>query len=425
MQRRYLRFFLPLALSSAIFVLGFQFRNAVLARYPDAARELATFSYAFSAFILLWSANNFVPQMANVYARSRHGYRVALGVVLAVNLCTATLLALLALSPWGNELLIAIFALDASTLADVRVYLYWLIPALPLSGLLQFYEGLLVQCEQTRVVTASNLLEAVLGIGTLSLAFGYGLPATLTLPLAMHVSGWSRLAFVFAVTRRIYRLPQRPEHQNLGFSEVVRFMLPTTTTSVMFTLSRPTLYAFLSRTPDPLVAVAAFRVAYDILGALQQIGNQFRHFFVTFGLQDMPGKRRFMRGVCLVLTGLLALAVLPGPGRELILGGALGLKGQVYTQASSAALVLLPAPAVLMLRNYYHGQLLALRRPAGMATASILRVGTLATFSVLLLTADLLSAAGAALALLTGFAVEAVISGFALSRLRLEHSQAA
>ena len=78
-----------------------------------------------------------------------------------------------------------------------------------------------------------------------------------------------------------------------------------------------------------------------------------------------------------------------------------------------------------MLRNYYHGQLLALRRPAGMATASILRVGTLATFSVLLLTADLLSAAGAALALLTGFAVEAVISGFALSRLRLEHSQAA
>ena len=417
-QRHYLRFFFPLALSSAIFVLGLQFRNAILARYPEAARELATFAYAFSTFVLLWSANNFVPQMANVYARSDHGYRLALRVVGGVNLCTAALLALIACTPVGDRLLTAAFTLDPSTLAAVQVYLYWLVPALPLSGLQLFYEGLLVQAQHTRLVTASTLLEALLSVATLVIAFGQGLPATWTLPLAIHVAGWVRLAFVYAMVRRFYRPPARPEHEQLRAGEVLRFMVPTTTTSVMFTLSRPVVYSFLSRTEDPLIAVAAFRVAYDVLAALQNIGNQFRHFFVTFGLDGMKSKRRFMAKVCLALTSLLGLAVLPGPGRNLIFGAALGLDGEVYDRAVAGAIVLLPAPAALMLRNYYHGQLLALRAPSGMALAATLRVGALALICGGLLWFGLLSTEGAALALLSSFAMEAAASGRALARVR-------
>jgi hypothetical protein len=44
----------------------------------------------------------------------------------------------------------------------------------------------------------------------------------------------------------------------------------------------------MSRAPGGLVAIAALRVAFDFAMLFQQAANQFRHFFVTFGLDDLP-----------------------------------------------------------------------------------------------------------------------------------------
>ena len=59
-----------------------QFQNGVLARYPAAVTELAIFAIASSIFSLLPAGVNFLSQMSNVYARSRHGLIKTLQLVL-------------------------------------------------------------------------------------------------------------------------------------------------------------------------------------------------------------------------------------------------------------------------------------------------------------------------------------------------------
>ena len=71
MQRTYLRFYWPLALMGLAMLMGRQLRNGAAARYPDPERELAVFAIAFSIYSLFGATVIFVPQMANVLARSR------------------------------------------------------------------------------------------------------------------------------------------------------------------------------------------------------------------------------------------------------------------------------------------------------------------------------------------------------------------
>ncbi len=95
------------------------------------------------------------------------------------------------------------------------------------------------------------------------------------------------------------------------------------------------LYAFVGRMPDGIASIAALRVAFDFSSMFQQAANQFRHFFVTSGLDDLSAKRRFMGLVfCAGITVLLLVVLTPladwllgepaercakGPGRAALL----------------------------------------------------------------------------------------------------------
>ena len=85
-QRQYFSFFWPLTLMGLAVLLSRQFQNAVLAGYPDAAKELAIFAFASSLFWPFNIALGFVPQMTNILSRCRRNRRVCLRFVLAASL---------------------------------------------------------------------------------------------------------------------------------------------------------------------------------------------------------------------------------------------------------------------------------------------------------------------------------------------------
>lgn len=399
-----------------MFASGNQLRNAALTRFPDAARELSTYAYAFSTWVLLWSANNFVPQVANAYARSQRGTRVALQVVLALNLSSAVLLFALTLSPLGPALLEGAFGISGRVGDDARTYLLWFAPLLPASGYGQFLDGMLVQAKRTRVVTLARLAQLMAMAAGLLLGLQAGWAAIPTLVVAHYGHAIAGVASLRWARNRFYVPPAAPEHEQATHGEVVRFLLPTTVTSVMFTVTRPVLYAALGRTSDPLVAVAAMRIAYDLVASLQMVSNQFRHFFVTFGSsEDLAGKQRFMVWVALALSALLGLALIPGP-REMVFIDVLGVSGRVLAPAIAATTALVAVPAILMMRNYFHARLLELRAPNAMAVGSALRVLAVSGGCAWLLSAGLLSERTAALSLALGFLCEVIASGIGLVR---------
>ena len=210
------------------------------------------------------------------------------------------------------------------------------------------------------------------------------------------------------VKARYYRPPAQLEHESLTYRELAGFFIPVSMTGVMFALSRPVLYAFVSRIPDGILTSPAIRVAFDFSMLFQQAANQFRHFFVTLGLDDLPGKRRFMTVVCIGITAIMLLFALT-PLSSFIWQDLMGIPDDVRILALDVILIMCFMPTVIIFRNYYHGRLMVERRTTGMAVGGVLRVVGIYLMAQLLFTLGALNHITASAILILGFVIETLV----------------
>lgn len=395
-------------------VVSIQFQNGVLARYPDAVQELAVFALASGVFGFFNASQGFVAQLSNVYARSVDGTKRCYRFVCFVGLALMLLLAGIASTSYGLAFLQFAYGIDAVLAANICEYLILLAPVVFLHGQRHFVNGLLVQAGFTGLVTSANFVYLGILIATLVLGLSLGLPAPLVLVGSDALAALVQLALLLWLYRTRYQLPTKTEHHGVTYGELAGFFIPVATTGVMFALSRPVLYAFVARSPDGLVIIAALRVAFDFAAMFQQATNQFRHFFITFGWTELRSKRRFM---LLVGGGLTAVMLLIGltPLAQWLWLQPMGIPADLQELSIASFVVLCCMPACILVRNYYHGYLMVVRRTAGMAWASILRVGAIYLYAQWLFTIGMLDHRTAAFGLILGFMVEAVVVG-ALAR---------
>ena len=381
-MRRYWRFYWPLALTGVGMVLATQFQNGVLARYPDAVAELAVFALASSTFGFFNAGLNFTAQLANVYARSAHGRRLSHGFVSAWSLALTVPLAVIATTDTGAAGIARVYGSDAALAGRVSDYLVWMLPLPFITAQRMFHTGLLVQALRTGWVTTLNVVFLVTALAVLVAGFAMGLAPVHTLVGAQTLAGALHWGLSAAAVRGLYRRPATPEHEHLDLGELLRFFLPMTATGVLFAISRPVLYAFVSRTPDGIASIAALRVAFDFSTLFQQAANQFRHFFVTFGWNDLAAKRRFMALVCAGITAIM-LTVALTPLADWLLGRVLGIPGAVLLPAVDVIMVLCLMPFIIIVRNYFHGALMVHRKTTGMAAGGVMRVVAIAGAALL------------------------------------------
>jgi hypothetical protein len=389
-------------------VVSVQFQNAALARFPDAVTELAVFALAYGTFGFFRASLNFIAQLSNVYARSAHGTRQTFRfVVMASLVITLPLLALGHLES-GQALLRRLYSLNAEIGARVTEYLVYLAPLVLIAALRFYYTGLLVQARLTGWVTLLNAMFLSVVIIALIAGFSAGLRPVVVLVGSEGLAMLLHLAATVAVFRRSYRPPAVPEHEALSYRELTGFFIPVSTTGVMFALSRPVLFAFMSRAPGGLVAIAALRVGFDFSMLFQQAANQFRHFFVTFGLDDLPGKRHFMALVSAGITAVMLLFAVT-PLSNLIWRDLMRIPDDVRALSVDVMLVMCLMPAVIVFRNYFHGRLMVERRTVGMAAGAMLRVGGIYLAAQALFGLGWLNHVTASLVLILGFVIEAAV----------------
>jgi hypothetical protein len=405
---QYWRFYWPLALTGVAMVLGVQFQNAALARYPDAVTELAIYALAYGTFGFFRASLNFIAQLSNVFARSVEGTRHCHRYVFAVSFLIMLPLVALGHSDAGAALLSRLYRIDGEITARVQEYLVYLAPIILLGAQRFFYTGLLVQAQLTGWVTLQNLLFLAVEITGLVVGFSLGYRPVLVLVGSETLAIICQLLFTLWIRHRYYRLPDTPEHQALSYGELTRFFIPVSMTGVMFALSRPVLYAFVSRAPGGLMAIAAMRVAFDFSMLFQQAANQFRHFFVTFGLDDLPGKRRFMSLIGIAITGIMVIMV-SSSLLNLIWRDLMRIPDDVRLLAGDVFLIMCALPVVIITRNYYHGRLMVERRTTGMAVGSVLRVVGIYLCAQLCSSFGWLNHLSASAILLLGFVIETAV----------------
>jgi hypothetical protein len=404
----YWRFYWPLALTGAAMVLAGQFQNGILARYPEAVTELAIFALAGGLFGLFHAAVNFVSQMSNVYARSRHGLVTCLTFVLLASGVLSIGMAALAFTRVGPWFIGVVYDVDVVVIARIVDYLQLFIPLMLIDGIRQFLVGLLVQNRLTGQVTILNLVQMGTMIAALLAGFSLDLSAPHVLVGAQILSACTHLAGLLYVVNRNYRMPGEPEHESVGLRELFGFFLPVATTGIMFAISRPVLYALIARTPDAIISIAALRVGFDLASLFQMTANQFRHFFVTFGAGELPSKRLFMLLIGAGIIGVMLLVVAT-PVSRFLLADLIGIEGRVLAFAREVLLLMSLLPALILWRNYYHGLLMVARKTSGMALGGIIRVVGIYVVGQALLLVEALDHRTATLILLMGFLLEAVV----------------
>ena len=403
----YWRFYWPLMLTGLAMVLAVQFQNATLARFPDAVKELAIFAIAHSTFMLFGATLNFTGQLSNLFARSVHGSRTTNRFLTAAAALAMLGVGTLAGTTPGQALLANLYELDDDLLSRVCTYMLLLAPSLPITAQRFFVNGQLVQARLTGWVTVLNTLFLASMIGFLLVGYVLGWGATYTLCGAQFAAGLVHWFAGLIVRHWHYELPQQREHEQLSYGELIRFYLPVTWTGVMFAISRPVLYAFVARTPDALVSIAALRIGFDFSMLFQQAANQFRSFWVTYGLGDMAVKRQFMRRMAIGITGTMLLLSVT-PANDWILITLLGSEPEVLRPALEVILIMCALPVLIVWRNYYHGILMVRQRTNGMALGGVLRVGGIALLAQSLSFLGWLDHRSAALVLLCGFLIEAL-----------------
>ena len=411
-QAQYWSFYWPLALTGIAMLLAQQFQNGALARYPNAARELAVFALASSVFQLFNAALIFMPQMSNTFVRSRHGWRVCLNFTLVTGLVLSLPLAAAAFLPLGPALVGLAFGIHGAELADVVTYLQCLSPLVLLSALRQFYTGMLVQARRTTLVTWLNGVYLGAVVGAVALGFHLDWRPIVNVAVSQLAAALLHLVLTWAWVRRVYRLPSTPAHEALTYGEVFDFFWGTALTSIMFSLSRPIIYSFLNRAPadaaGATATLAAMRVGFDFAMIFHNALNQFRHLFVTFGEQDLAGVRRFMiRVSTVVVSSMVLVAATPASG--FVLHDLVGVDGEILRMTRQIVLVMCLLPIVVNVRNYYHGLALLRRTTGRMGAGAVGR--NLATYALAasLFALGWLNHVTATLTLIAGFVAETLV----------------
>ncbi|MGD1988050.1 MAG: hypothetical protein PVJ93_01260 [Pseudomonadales bacterium] len=417
-QARYWAFYWPLALTGAVTVLGTQIQNGVLARMEDAAAALAAYAVAQAVLSLFNAAQAFAPQLTTRFARGPEATARVRGFILGISLALAGLVALLA--TFGQPLIIASFSLSPALQAQTFAFLLALAPMVWLNGLRFYLVGRLIQQERTGRVTVLNGVHLTVLIVSLAAGLALHLGPVLTLVGAQALAGLVHATLAIGALRPGAEAAAGSEAESEevpSYQRLRAFFGPVVLTGIMFALSRPILYAAIGGTGDGILTIAALRIAFDFTFFFQQAANQFRHFFVTFGLDAMAEKRRFMIRVALGLTLAMALTAFTPLGPLLIAEG-IGAEAEVTCRALAALQVMTLLPLLIILRNLFHGILMVEERTGGMALGSVLRVLTIAGLAQLLAPVGLLTPSTAAWTLLAGFAMETAVVAYRVLHIR-------
>lgn len=375
------QFWWPLALTGFLGHGVNQIQNGVAARWQDAAAELAIYAIAGSLFSLFGDLLSFLSQTSNALGRNARSRADVQAFMIRLCALLSLPIVFMAFLPGGDHLIRLLFRVDEGMLSAVRLCLAWLSPLVMLHGFREHAIGLLLQARRARTITVLNIAMAAVSLGVLAGGLLLGFRPALVLSASQCIATALQCVALFALISRHREAFAKEGRQGRSRREIFAFFWPTALTSLIFSLSRPVIFSFASRAPDPVLTIASLRVAFDFAVIFNNPLNQVRHLFITFGFKGLAVARRFIAMVAGTSTGLFALVAFTPLGGW-VLGVLLGA-GPMTPRAVQSVVFLVPIPIFITVRNYYHGLAMLHHKTLAMA------VGSLARFSAIYLGASL------------------------------------
>lgn len=431
---RFLRFLLPLAITSIVLELGTQVLNAGMARVPQATITLAGFGVAWGLILFFTSPLAQAKELGLVMGDGPAARQQVRRFVLITGLLLSLGLGSLAVTPLGVIAIEEFHNIDSTLAAAVRTILLWLMPYPLIRGTSLYHAGLLIRHRRTELVSVAILTSICTSVATVFLLLP--LPFIAAVPIRLPILGiyagiLVELIIVLAGFRYVVRqgrdadttVNNRPLAPS--YAEIIRFFWPLSLIMMIQEFSRPLINLFVSRQSDGPEALAVLAIVY-ILGRIPYAWlNDIRNLPSAFRTEEhsLYYIRWFAAGCGFVSASTIALLFWT-PLREIILREWISLD-PLLAEMSRIPLLFFPGFSIVVaIRAYYHGVGLVERRTAALAPSAPLR---LLTIWLTLLILPIFQIGGVTLgviALLNGFIAETVAVWWGVrGRQWLSHSQ--
>jgi hypothetical protein len=288
----------------------------------------------------------------------------------------------------------------------------------------RFQQGVLIRYGQTRFVGQGTMLRLLASAGLVTvLAVLSGLPGVAVGTLGLTFGVIVEAAYAHLAARRLVAEKFGPtaatEAPDLAYGDLVRFHTPLAASTLLYLTAQPLVAAALARLPNPEAVLAAWPVVSGLLFIARSVALALPE--VIIALIDEPGSRPALRLFSLRLgVGLSVLLALIGftPLAHFYFRTLIGVNEDLARLAMVGAQVGVLLPFIVAWQSWFRGQLTAQRATGGITLAMVANLFSLAA---VLTTGVAIRAPGvglAATALTVSTAVETLVLGLALRRVR-------
>lgn len=355
--------------------------NAVMARLPNATRNLAAFELAFglalvieSPILQMLSAATALVNGPRSYAqltRFMHGWAVGLSSVHF----------LLSRRPIFAFVTGRLLAAPEELIEPARSVFVWLIPFAAFVGYRRLWQGALIRVGNTgrvgwtmavRLFFTFSALAVGLALRAAGVSWASGGHHIAVVALMTGITGGTVAAYI--AHRRPLRswfATSRASDEPWTLRKLSAFYLPLSLTSVMALASRPLLAFGMNRSVLPVLSLAAWPSVQGYLFLYNSIAFSYQEAVVAKSAESadaLPTLRRFAIVLGAALASLYLLVVLAG-GLKVWFGTVAGLSADLVTLAVTGGAILTVLPALLTARSYLSGTMVASHttRPLGIA----------------------------------------------------------
>ncbi|WP_163538404.1 multi antimicrobial extrusion protein MatE [Gracilibacillus sp. YIM 98692] len=294
--RTLLYFFIPLGLSASLVTISHVIINSTLARAPEPAIVIASYSVAMSLFGLLERCAVILRQTCSTLVRDKTSYQLMKNATVYVLSAIFLLSLTLAYSPLGKAFFSVLLGVSdrmlQPTIDAYRVLMFVTI----FSGIRCLYQGVIISNLKTKWLTIGMIVRLLFMSFLAWLLLKNGWVNHGYIGAYIFLAGMAIEALVSVLEGRLIvkELPQKKErHSIVQQSQIFRFYSPLMVASLIAVSVTPTINAVLGWSTKAEVAIASYAVALSVVHLLNSIASYIHQIVINFYQKDQRAVVRF------------------------------------------------------------------------------------------------------------------------------------
>lgn len=264
-------FFLWLPLAATWLLMAFELPmvQGLVARLTEAKLNLAAFGLAIPILFFIEAPIYSIITAANALVKDRESYYRLRNFTWLLS-GGLSLLMLLVVQPLPYRILSSDLLHLSTDLVELsRLTLYGFVPSSFVVAYRRFYQGILIQAGENKLVGISTAirLAVIIVAFTLLLAvdrFPGAQIGALALTVGLTVEAVTVRFMAWRVVERLCHTPCPPGTATLSYAAILKFYLPLALTTLIFSISFPLLTCFLSHAPLHVESLAVFPLVYNL-----------------------------------------------------------------------------------------------------------------------------------------------------------------